>query len=259
MNTTQVRHSGVALSEAVKLLSLRSSGWLLATTALLILGLGAFTAIGTTMADIPTPEGVTFDPVGGSLTGISAAELVAGALGGLFVTGEYATHMVRSTFSAVPRRWPVVAAKALVVAVAIFLVAAASTLLAFAASALVLGGHGLSLSLGDPGVLRALLGSAMYLALIGVFGVALGWLLRSTAGVLTALVGLLYVLPIVGVLLPRPVSQHIIPFLPNNAGTAVMQFAPSALLPPWVGLALFTAYALLTLAIAALVILRHDA
>ncbi|WP_153392674.1 ABC transporter permease [Ornithinicoccus halotolerans] len=246
----------VILAELVKLGSLPSSIWFLATTSVVIVGFGVYGAIGQTVQE---DMGLaTYDPLGGTLGGISSAAVVVGTLGGLFVTGEYINRMVRTTFSAVPRRWEVVLAKAVAVAAATFLVVLASLALTLGAAALILGNRGMSLALGAPGAARALVGSALFLALVGVIGVALGWLLRSTAGVLTAIVGLLYVLPIISILLPRSVGEHVIPYLPNNAGVAVMQLESSGLLTPWTGFGLFAAYALLALALAAAVIEMRD-
>jgi ABC-2 type transport system permease protein len=257
VNGFRARPGGVLHAELVKLRSLPASLWLMATTGAVILGFGTYGALGLAAQDHPDPA--LHDPLGGALGGISSAAVVVGALGALSVTGEYLTRLVLTTFSAVPRRWVVVLAKAVTVAFVTFLVVLASTVLALAAAALVLGDQGVSLSLGAPGAVRAMFGSALYLALIAVVGVALGWLLRSTAGALTAVVGLLYVLPVISILLPRPVGEHVIPYLPHNAGAAVMQLEDSGLLAPWTGLGLLAAYALLALATAAVVVQRRDA
>jgi ABC-2 type transport system permease protein len=245
-------------SELIKLRSLRSSRYALVAIALLVVLLGVFMAVGEVVAE-PEANGETVDALGGSLSGVGIAELVAAALGVLVVTGEYASGMIRSTFTAVPRRWLVVAAKALVVAAAVFAAAVAATLLAFTVAQQLLASDGKSISFGGPGVLRALVGAALYLAVVAVLGAGFGWLLRSTAGALMTLFAILYLLPVLEVVLPRTVSDAVMPYLPANAGSAMMQLTPGDLLAPWTGFAVLLGYCALLLGAAALVVQRRDA
>jgi ABC-2 type transport system permease protein len=247
----------VLLSEWIKLRSLRSTYVILAAAALAIIGFGVFMAVGTVVADTPPAEGA--DPLGGSLYGIALAELIVAALGVLSVTGEYASGVIRTWLPAVPRRWPLLLAKAGVVATTVFVVSLGATLLAFLGAALVLAGNGRSLSVTEPGVLRALIGAALYLAAVALLGMGFGWLLRSTAGALATLLAVLYVPPVLGILLPRDLGDHVMPYVPSNAGSAVMQLTPSGLLQPWAGFAVFLGYAALTLAAGAIVLQRRDA
>jgi hypothetical protein len=126
-------------------------------------------------------------------------------------------------------------AKALVVAGTVAVTTGAAILAAFVTTALILSTADIPVSLTAPGVLRALLGGAVYLAGISVLGVGFGWLLRSTAGALAVLFVVLYVTPIVGFILPAEVSAAVVPLLPGNAGNAMMQLAPSGLLSPGAG------------------------
>ena len=113
----------------------------------------------------------------------------------------------------------------------------------------------MSISLGEPGVLRTVVGSALFLAVTAVLGVAVGSLLRSALGGIAAVFGLLYVVPLVGMLIPA-----IDPYLPSTAGAAVLQTGPSAGgLTPWVGLGVFGLYAAAALAGAAYALERRDA
>jgi ABC-2 type transport system permease protein len=245
-------------SESIKLRSLRSSRYALAAIALLVLLLGVFMAVGEVVAEPEATSG-TVDALGGSLSGVGIAELVAAALGVLVVTGEYASGMIRSTFTAVPRRWLVVVAKALVVAATVFAAAMVATLLAFTVAQQLLASDGKSISFSAPGVLRALVGAALYLAVVAVLGAGFGWLLRSTAGALMTLFAILYLLPVLEVVLPRRVSDAVMPYLPANAGSAVMQLTPGDLLAPWTGFAVLLGYSALLLCAAALVVQRRDA
>lgn len=249
----------VVTSEWIRLRALLSTTYLLVAVLLSLVGFAIFAAVGTVVADGTDPAGAAVDPLGGALLGVSPAELLVCALGVLTVSGEYASGAIRSTFTAVPRRPLVVFAKAAVAAGVVLVVALAGTLLAFVLATAVLATDGTSLSLAAPGVLRALVGAALYLAVVAVLGVAFGWLVRSTAGALAALFGLLYVLPVIGLLLPGDLRDHVVPYLPNNAGIAVMQLTEAGLLQPWAGLGLFTAYAATLLLVAAWLTRRRDA
>jgi ABC-2 type transport system permease protein len=245
-------------SELIKLRSLRSSRYALIAIALLVILLGVFMAVGEVVAE-PEGNGETVDALGGSLSGVGIAELIAAALGVLVVTGEYSSGMIRSTFTAVPRRWLVVVAKALVVASAVFAAAVAATLLAFTVAQQLLASDGKPISFSGPGVLRALVGAALYLAVVAVLGAGFGWLLRSTAGALMTLFAILYLLPVLEVVLPRRVSDTVMPYLPANAGSAMMQLTPGNLLAPWTGFAVLLGYATVLLGAAVLVVQRRDA
>lgn len=248
----------VVRSEWTKLRSLRSPVWLLALTGLGIVLLGTLMAVGTVVAGVSTdPDEI--GALGGALTGISPVELLAGAVGALAVTTEYASGTIRGTLAAVPRRLPVLVAKAVVVALAVGTVALVSVLVAFTAVRGLLGGQGVALPFTAPGVLRALAGAALYLTVVALLGAGFGWVLRSTVGALAALVGLLYVLPFAGFLLPGPVASVVVPLLPGNAGAAVMELEGPGGLAPWPGIAVFTGYALLVLGVAALLLRRRDA
>lgn len=248
----------VVRSEWIKFRSLRSTRYALAAVALAIIGLGVFMAIGEVVADDVSRKGPV-DALGGSLSGVGFAELLASALGVLLVTGEYSSGSIRLTFTAVPRRLTVLVAKAVVAALTVFTTAMVSTLLAFTVAQRLLARDDITLSWTAPGVPRALIGAALYLAVVSVMGVGFGWLLRSTAGALMALFAVFYLLPIIEILLPASTGDRIGPYLPSNAGSAVMRLAPGPLLEPWTGFAVFVGYALLTLAGAALVLRRRDA
>ena len=248
----------VVRSEWTKLRGLRAPVWLLVLTGLGIVLLGTMMAIGTLVAGVPADVSEV-GALGGALTGISTVELLVAAVGALAVTSEYSSGTIRSTLAVVPRRLPVLVAKAVIVAGSVLTVALVSVVVAFTATRGILGGQGLSLPFTAPGVLRALIGAALYLTVVALLGAGAGWLLRSTVGALAAVVGLLYVLPVVGILLPDGVARVVVPLLPGNAGAAVMEPEPAGMLPPWAGIAVFAGYAVLLLVAAALVLRRRDA
>jgi ABC-2 type transport system permease protein len=142
----------------------------------------------------------------------------------------------------------VLVAKAVVVALAVFTVALVSVLVSFTATRGMLAGQGVQLPFTAPGVPRALVGAALHLTVVALLGAEFGWLLRSAVGALAALVVLL-----------AGAAAVLVPLMPGNAGAAVMQLGPAGLLAPWAGIALFTGYAVLLLAVAALVLRRRDA
>ncbi len=246
-------------SEWIKLRTVRSTAYVLAVVVLGLVLMAAMAALGSVVDDSAPADAVTIGPLGGALAGISLAELVVVVLGVLAVSGEYGSGLVRVTLAATPRRWPVVVAKGVVVAAAVFVTTLVAVLAAFGVSAAVLATQDIPTSLTAPGALRALVAGPVYLAGISLLGVGFGWLLRSTAGALAMVFVVLYVLPVVGFILPGSVASVVVPLLPGNAGNAMMQLAPSEMLSPGAGFAVFAAYTVATLAAASLVLRRRDA
>ena len=202
----------------------------------------------------------SFDPTAVSLTGVQLAELAVGILGVLLVAGEYATGTIRATFAAVPRRLPVLWAKAVVVGLATVVLCLPAALAAFLVGQSILSGEGLDIALSDPGVTRAVLGSALYLSAVGLLGLGLGGLLRSTAAAVAGLFGVLFGPQLLTGLLPAAWSDRIYPYLPVPAGVAVTTVQPDpASLAPWSGFALFCLYVAVLLALAAWRLRRRDA
>jgi hypothetical protein len=145
--------------------------------------------------------------------------LVVAVLGVVQVTGEY-PGPIRATLTAVPRRGPVVVAKAAVLAALTAPVLAATALGAFLACQAFLGTDGASL--GDPGVLRAVAGAAACAVLMGLLGLGVGTLLRHTAAAVTTLVVVLFVVPLLlGPVLPGDREDDVLKFLPTLAGQAM--------------------------------------
>ena len=254
----------VVRSEWIKFRSLRSSLIMLAAAVLVFAGLGlgfsAFLSDTTIEPGSPAPPGgpSSLDPLGASLGGVNLAQLLIGTLGVLLVAGEYSTGMIRSSLAAVPRRWPVLAGKVTVLTGVSLALLMPTVLLTFLGGQAILGDKGISLA--DDGVLRAVLGTAFYLAGVGVLGMALGALLRNTAGALTSVVALLLVIPGLASLLPESWSDAISPYLPSNAGQAFMSISSSPdLLSPGAGLAVFVGWLVVLVGAAAVLLRRRDA
>jgi ABC-type transport system involved in multi-copper enzyme maturation permease subunit len=256
----RVSQWGVVRSEWVKLRSLRSSVWcLLSAGVLLVVSSVLFATLKVDNGSGQAAGQVPFDATAQSLFGVYFAQVAVAVLGVLVFTGEFGSGMARVTFAAVPRRLPVLWGKVAALAVATFVVCAVGVLVAFFAGQGVLSSRHLGVSLGSPGVVGALVGAALFLTVTGVLGIGLGALVRNTAAGVSLVLGVLLVLPIVVDFLPQSLKDRVGEFLPGNAGVAVIFVRPqSFVLPPWVGLGVFSLYALLALALAAWQIKRRD-
>ncbi|WP_435283415.1 ABC transporter permease [Streptomyces koelreuteriae] len=256
----------VLRSEWAKFWSLRSSWITLGVAVVLLIALGAI-ASATYSPDVAADSGPPGGPGSGAqdavslaLLGVTFASLAVGVLGVLLSAGEYTTGMIRSTLTAVPRRLPVLWSKAAVIGPVALVLTTIGALAAFQLGTLGLDGERIALSLGDDGVLRSLAGAGLYLGLVAVAGVALGVLLRSSAGAIAVLVGVLLILPGLASLLPDSLYDTINPYFPSNAGSAVYALHESSgALSPGAGLAVFAGWVALTLAGAAVRLRRTDA
>lgn len=251
--------SALLHAEWIKFWSVRSTGW--SMVAMFVLGAGLTTLICLAIA----PEfatGEVGEAPGSFLTwGMMFAQIAAVVLGMLIVTSEYGTGMIRATLAATPRRGAVLAAKAVVLATALLVV---GTLTAFAGY---LGGNwfldreGLGLALSDDGVLRALVGSGLYVAGLGLLSAAVGLLLRHTAAALSLVLALVFVVGNMAFLLPGAWGEWVAKLLPGNAGSAVasvVSFNPESL-APWTGFAVFCAEVVAIGAVAWWSFARRDA
>jgi ABC-2 type transport system permease protein len=262
-HVTQLR---VALSEWTKLRTLRSTRYALLAGVAMTIGFAVIPALvnANRWNSMSFIDKASFRPLETSLIGVTVAQLAIGVLGVMLISGEYSTGMIRSTFAAVPKRLPVLWGKAGIFALVTFVLALPSTLIAFfAAQAILKGhsfnGHDIALSFSDPGVSRAVIGGALYLTLVGLFGLGLGAILRSTAGGISAFAGILFVIPPLMNVLPASWSDAISPYLPSNAGQAIMQSGnPAHTLAPWTGFGVFAAYTAILIAIAAIQLRRRD-
>ena len=182
-------------------------------------------------------------------------------LGVLVMSGEYTTGMIRSSLMAAPRRLPVLWAKVAVFGAVTFVLMLVTTLISFFAVQAIVAQRHLQHGIGDPGALRVVIGTALFLTVLGAMCVAFGTLLRSTAGGISLFVFLLFVLPGINAILPSSLSDSISPYLPLSAGTTVASatFDNAHHLSTWGGFALFAGYTVVAIAIAAITLLRRDA
>ncbi len=260
--TTQPKNENVTFarvvnSEWIKFRTLRSS-WLTlgaAVAALIVIGALIGYNTGKNFATLAPEDAAP----SGSLQGYYLGQLLIGVLGVLFVSGEYTTGMIRSTLTALPRRLPVVAAKTLVFGFVSVVAMVAASFAAFFSAQGFLSHYGHGSALSDPTVLRVVIGTGVYLALIGLLGGALGWILRSTPGGISALVGLVLVVPLIFRVLPGKSLQSMAQYLPSVAGGSFVTSvrAPNTL-APWTGLGVLAGWVVLSLVVAAILLKRRD-
>ena len=248
----KITPGGVVAAEWTKFSSLRSTWVTAGISVVLLIAFGVIASASFSGAELSA--------VDLALSGSTLAALAVGVLGALLGAGEYTTGMIRATLAAVPHRLPVLWAKSLVAGAAALVTMTAGSFAAFALGSAVLNDAVAGVGLGDDGVLRALLGAGLYLGLVAVLGVALGMLVRSSAGAIAILAGLLLIVPGLAALLPDAVAETITPYLPSNAGSAVMALTPGdGSLGPWTGLAVFAGYVVVVLAATARRLRKTDA
>ena len=258
----KVTQARVLLSEWTKIRSLRSTVFSMLAAVVFVVGLSILvpSVIVSHWPPKNLAEAAGFDPTARSLSGIFLAQLAIGVLGVLLITGEYATGMIRATFAAVPARLPVLWAKAAVFAAVTLVLMVPSVIGAFLIGQSILTSKHLQTKLSDPGVLRAVLGAALFRTVVGLLGIGLGALLRKTAAGISTLFGLLFVLPIIVRFLPSTWADPINKYLPSSAGEAITHVhVDPTLLAPWTGFGFFCAYAVVVLIAAAISLRRRDA
>ena len=249
-------------SEWTKLRTVRSTVWALVITVISMIGLGALlTALEVSRWDHRSVSQVAhFDPLLYSFAGINLAQLSIGVLGVLVMSSEYASGGIRLTLAATPQRTLLLAAKVMTFGGVVAVVSLVACVASFGIGQAVLAQQGGGVSIGDPGVLRALLGGAAYLVLDGAIAVGFGALLRHTAAAVAALFAVLLVIPGLVMLLPSPWNDDITKLLPGAAGEAMAATVrfPN-LLGPGIGCIVLCGYTLLVLGAATVVLSRRDA
>ena len=254
--------TGVYSSEWTKLRTVRSTMWALVFTVISIIGLGVLlSAIVVGHWDHRTLSEITgFDPLLYSFAGLNVAQLSVGVLGVLVMTSEYATGVIRLTFGATPQRRLLLGAKVLTFSLVVAVVSLISCVAVFFICQAMLASKHAGVSITDPGVLRAVLGGAAKMVLIGVIAVGVGAIVRHTAGAVAVLFAVLLIIPGLVQLLPQPWNNNITLYLPSSAGaamSAVVRF-PN-LLAPGAGFLVLLAYAAATIGVAMALLVRRDA
>jgi hypothetical protein len=254
------RFGGILRSEFCKFRSVRSTLWALAAVVAFNVVTAALLAIFLPRA-LSAHQQAAIDSTRVSLGGMHLSQVAIGLLGVLVITSEYSTGMIRATLAAVPQRRLMLNAKTLVFAVAAVITGMAACFTAYLIfQALLPTGDGMRTSLSDPGVLRAVTGAGLYLAVLGLFGLGLGTIIRSSAGAVATLFGVLFVPTIIMTLLPASWQDTAGRYLPMNAGETIytVHHQPHTL-QPWAGLGVFCLYAAASLATGFILINHRDA
>jgi len=256
----RVTQWGVLRSEWTKLRSVRSTAWSLAAAFVLTIALAALAAavVVNHWPHMQAHDRADFHPLDVAQVGVQLAQLAIGVLGVLLITAEYSTGMIRASMTAVPRRLPVLAGKAVVYALVTFCLMAPASLAAFFSSQAILSGRNIQTSFTAAGVPRAVIGAALYLTVIGLFGLGLGAIVRNTAGGIATFAGIMFVLPPLMNVLPLSWNQAASPYLPLQAGERIMALHQGNQLAPWTGFGVLCAYAAVALTLAAILLRRRD-
>ena len=260
---------GAVRSEFTKIRSLRSTYWTLAALIVIGVGIGALFSFGHVqrlqgLAGTPAYAGAVADakqnavPI--SLFGLLIGQLVIVVLGALTITSEYSTGMIRTSLSTMPRRGSLFTAKAIVFGVIALVVGEVTSFASFLVGQAIMSTQHVNATLGQPGVLRAVLGGGLFLAVCGLLSYGLGAVLRHTAGAITASIGLLFVIYILSGFLPSSWAVHVDKWIPFNAGGAIWeQLSGQQMFAPWTGFAVFCGYAAIAVAGGLILFRKRDA
>ncbi|MBC6456437.1 ABC transporter permease subunit [Actinomadura sp. HBU206391] len=252
-------------AEWTKVRTVTGAAWLLLALVALTAAVSAAAAATATC----TSARCNYDAVKLSLMGIQVSQAIVAILAVLAISGEYSTGMIRTTLTAMPRRATVLAAKA---AVLIGLTMAAGIIAVLAsvlAGRLILPGNGFTLahgypplSLADGPTLRAAAGSVLYLVLIALLSLGIAAAVRDSAAAIGAVLGVLYLFPIIGSMIRDPDWQRLLwRISPMNAGLTIQATIDLTDLPldPWAGLGVLTAWAAAALLTGGLLLRLRDA
>jgi ABC-2 type transport system permease protein len=257
-------HNAVRM-EWIKFRSLRSTRWILLISAAGCVGicvavLGSYSPEHFTRM---SPEKwAAFDPTNMGFAGTAVPMLAMPILGALIMTSEYASGLIRATLAAVPNRRLMLAAKAVVFGGAALVVGEAVVFANFLAGRAVLTDTAPAASLGQPAVLRAVLLTGAYLALLGLVGLGLGAAIRHTAGAIAAVVGIVFVAPMIIFMAGHETGLNTVgkfaPMMINENSTGAVKPVAHAL-SPWAGFGVICLYAAVALAAGGWVLTRRDA
>lgn len=266
----RLRFGGIVRAEWIKLTSLRSTTWTLLT--IVGVGVGLSLALAVTMESAGIPDQPSARFALDTLTiGVVFGQLVAAVLGVLAMSGEYSTKMIQSTLAAVPMRLPVLAAKALVLFGLVTGIGLLTLFGSWAATYPMFDGLDLAVGLGEPGFVIAMIGAAVYLGLTATFALGIGAILRSAAGGIATVLGILLILPIGLSMFAGSIEwfASIPPYLLSSAGEAMSRVPemrpagaevhPGALLAPGAGALVVLAWTTVSLTIGALTLRGRDA
>jgi ABC-2 type transport system permease protein len=257
---------GVLRSEWTKMRTVRSTTWSLVIMFVVSIGLGilATATEAGRWSHASLSDRLLFDPTSLSLTGLLFGQLAIGVLGVIVMSSEYGTGTIRATLAAVPNRPMVLAAKAAVFTTLALVIGEVVSFLSFYIGQGFLSGSAPQATLGQPGVLRAVIGGGLYIAVLGLFALGLASVIRHTAGAITAFATVLLILPLISQALPSSINNVVARYLPANIGVTMMTVHPgfrsdAPMFSPWTGFAVLFGYAAVAILLGGWLMTRRDA
>ena len=267
--THPVTFARVVAGEWIKVRTVRSTVWTLVAMVVLMVGFSTLAAWGSTLTLDDQPAVVGMNVAQLLSAGYQLGQLAVAVLAVLTITGEYSTGMIRSSFAAVPRRGPVLAAKALVLAMVVAVVTTTTMAASFVATMPFHDELEATFDLSSAETLRMTVGLPLYLVAVALLAFAAGALLRHTAGAITAVLATLLVIDNVVLLVPLRFFELIGPFLPSAAGRRLLfdeemlasldAATEGASLTPWQGYGVLLGWVAVLMALAVWRLRRRDA
>jgi len=254
------------VAEWTKIRSVQSTVWSLLAFVVVAVGFSALIASvishdWNTPGNHPNHARLLVDPTAVIFgAGLGLGQLAICVLGAIVITSEYSSGTIRASLLAVPARIPVLAAKALVFAAIDFVVSAITVFAVFFITTAILRSH-ISITLSQPGVTRAVIGAILYLAVLGLFALAIGGLIRHTAGAIAIVIATVIVVPPLVGLIPGTIANHVHGYLPTVAGQLIGQTSqqPGDVLSGWQGFGVFCLWTAVLLAACGWLLMRRDA
>ncbi|WP_055494846.1 ABC transporter permease [Streptomyces sp. TP-A0356] len=251
----------VIRSEWTKIRSVASTVWTLSLALIVTVALGMLiSALTRSELDSSSPGAqISLDPTFTSFAGMSLGQLAVIVFGVLVVSNEYSTGMIRTSLAAVPQRGAFLFGKITVATALALVVGMVTSFLAFHLGQAMLGPH--RASIGDPGVLRAVIGGGLYMTLIAMFSMGVAAMLRSPMLSLGVLMPFFFLIStILGTV---SATKKIGRFLPDQAGSKIMQVVPGAgddtPYGPWGGLGIMVLWVIAALVGGYVLVKRRDA
>jgi ABC-2 type transport system permease protein len=256
--------SGALRSEWTKIRSVRSTYWTLIALLVVSIGLDALiSAASSSHLQSHPADKVGFDSTQVSLFAFAfLGQLILAVLGGMVITAEYSTGMIRTSLSVQPRRGTLYVAKAMVFAGVALVVSFFTSFVAFFLGQALLSSSGMNASLSGPGVLRAVVGTALVVTLVGMFAFGLGAIFRHTAATIATAIGMMFVVPIIINLLPDNWRIEVVRWLPSSALDRISATIPGAnphMFGPWGQFAVTAGWAVAALAAGIILFRKRDA
>jgi ABC-2 type transport system permease protein len=290
---------GVLASEFTKIRSVRSTYWTLA--ALIVVSVGAAALVGVGIANSiqhsPWNKAGTDATQSVLIPFFELGQLIIAVIGAMTITAEYSTGMIRTSLTAMPRRGTLYLGKLLVLTSVTLVFSLVTSFIAFFAGQAALSGSGVAASLfhsttipagvqfsppqGGPGngppsyvfqgtdlitsghVLTAVVGSALFVTVVALIAFGLGAIIRHTAGAITSVIGLMFVLPIIVQILPDNWRFDIQRFFPDAAGrvlsVTIGNNGDGHLWSAWPQFLVTIGYAVVLLAVGAYLFRKRDA